>query len=173
MTKQKYVISICISTIILFCFFPTCVTTAPADLPSTGTVWFVPAEEEVTVDSDFTLETHVNTGNQRLAAYAFSISYPPDILDVNTDAGINGVEAGPEGFLIAVNVSRPGSLNVGGYDINGKGPDNDLNLITIHWKAIAAGYIKVNIKILNLNDEKTHLIGTPKGTGAKIKIRSL
>jgi hypothetical protein len=169
---QKFWVIINMTGMILFILFSTgCSTTAPVNLPPAGTVWFVPAETEITVDEEFTLEMHVNTGKQIVAAYTLYLTYPPHIVEVNTAMGINGVESGEDGFLIAVNSLNPGKLSIAGYDIYGKGPGNNLHLLTTFWKGMAPGYIKVNAQVISLNDEKTRLIGTPEGSGAKVKVR--
>ncbi|MBN1699760.1 MAG: hypothetical protein JW881_19755 [Spirochaetales bacterium] len=170
MINKGYFKYYCICAVIIVCFLPGCVSTGTVDQGSAGIVRFDPEETEVKVDDTFSHAIRVNTGKQRLAAYAFLITYPPEMIGIDIAKGTEGVEAGRDGYLAAVNTIDPGKIYVGGYDINGKGPNQNLHLLTIHWKALSAGFIKVNIEIINLNDEQTGIVGKPKGTGAKIKI---
>ena len=41
----------------------------------------------------------------------------------------------------------------------------------VHTLGDEGGNIKLALEVINLNDEKTGLIGKPKGTGAKVRVK--
>jgi len=81
------------------------VTVTVSDIGPTegGDVWFntVPSQS---VGGVFSTEIYVDTGTQNLAAYGFEITWDPSIITV--PLGIDGVEAGADGFLAAANVDN-------------------------------------------------------------------
>ena len=111
----------------------------PRGLPddSIGTVWLEPAQKIVSAGSAFEWEVHVKTGDQMLAAYDIEIMWPVPqggvIMYVDTSIGINGVEAGADGFVAAAGAETPGIIVISGFDAQGTGPSDDLHLCTVHF----------------------------------------
>lgn len=126
----------------------------------TGDVWFVPSEIIILTNTQFTTEVHVNSGVQKIAAYGFEVHFDQNIVAVDTTQGNNGVTAGPDGFVAAVNSEDPGILIFNGYDTSGKGPGSDLNVLTIHWSSgMTTGTTPLNLRVTTLTDETTATIG--------------
>jgi hypothetical protein len=70
----------------------------------------------ITVESGATITTqvHVNSGEQKAAAYGLTLTFNFLVLSVDTSQGISGVEAGADGFVAAVNAEEPGELKISG-----------------------------------------------------------
>ncbi|MBN2440314.1 MAG: hypothetical protein JXJ04_03185 [Spirochaetales bacterium] len=137
-------------------------TATPITKTEPGTVWLVPDSLQVRVGTNFTTGIHVNTGAQRIAAYGILVEYSDSLLDVNRNIGSSGVIGGSDGFVAAVNAKDPGVLFISGMDPYGRGPSEDLHLITIQWKALNDGVTKIALSIRDLNDEKTKKISNLK-----------
>jgi hypothetical protein len=125
-------------------------------------------------DFSFTNEIHMNTGTQKLAAYGLNITFDSSVVIVNTEEGNSGVEAGPDGFISAVNAGTPGTLVISGFDTTGTGPGTNLNTHTIHWLAQTYnGTTDLDIAVNNLVDETTNTIGMPNGITGQITIETI
>ncbi|MBN1698644.1 MAG: hypothetical protein JW881_14105 [Spirochaetales bacterium] len=150
-------------------------TAAPTAVPGGregGEVWLVPEELTVKNSDKFTIEVHCHTGEQKLAAYGISIKYNTFNLDVDTDIGTNGVEAGPDGFVAAANaVEETGTLVMSGFDTGGKGPSEDLNLFITHWIAIESGTTVLEVTIVDLVDENTDPIANQIANDGSVTIQ--
>lgn len=163
------------------------------EIPGIGALFFVPADKVHTIldltfiDSGippiqsfpivligpytFTTEVHFNSGDDVIAAYGFTITFDDSIVVINTDKGLNGVSAGTEGFVAAVNAGNPGGLSVSGFDTSGKGPGPDLHLITIHWLAQTYdGTTTVTLTPDTLADSQGNTIGSPSTINGTITI---
>lgn len=68
--------------------FLAAVTDTPTPPADWGRVRLDPLPLTVRTNMDFTLDVYVNTLNQLLGAYAFTITWNPDYLSVNTDQGL-------------------------------------------------------------------------------------
>ncbi len=138
-----------------------------------GGVWIEPSSEYINTDQKFTRDLHVDTGAERLGAYQFTITFDPALINVNTAQGTDGVAAGTDGFIAAVNVdNKSGSLVVNGFDVNGKGPGISLELLKIHFVALdKSGSGQINIEIESLTDENGNEIGVPVAKSTNIEIR--
>jgi hypothetical protein len=144
-------------------------TETPTPTPVGGTggeVWFVPETSTVSLNDEFTVEIHANTGTRRLAAYGFEIAYDAAIISVNTDIGNSGVEAGADGYVAAVNPNKAGRLVVTGFDTAGTGPGSDLHVITINWRAEGIGTSSLHLTINNVADEATNDIPATASNGS-------
>jgi hypothetical protein len=154
---------------------PTPVPQPPTEPPaggstSAGDVWIVPASQGVDLGSNFFTEIHVNTGSQLLAAYGIEIYYDPSIIEVDTSVGSDGVEAGPDGYLSAVNPNTSGNLIMSGFDASGKGPGEDLHILTVYWTAVGTGTTVIDMVINAFVDDTTMDIGSPAGTGGSVTV---
>jgi hypothetical protein len=152
----------------------------PPTLPddSIGTVWLEPAQKIVSAGSAFGWEVHVKTGDQMLAAYGLEIMWPvPEggvIMYVDTSVGINGVEAGVDGFVAAAGAEAPGIIVISGFDTQGTGPSDDLHLCTVHFIASQRGVsgAVVDLSVNTLVDPSTMDIGIPTGIGGTIIVEA-
>ncbi|MBN2441831.1 MAG: DUF3160 domain-containing protein [Spirochaetales bacterium] len=126
----------------------------------TGDVWFSPSEVISLQNSECITELHLNSGEQKFGAYGFRVSYNNDIVSVDTLRGNNGVSAGPDGFVAAVNRNNPGVINITGFDAQGTGPGQDLNILTIYWLTnTTTGMTPLSLVINQIVDETTAPIG--------------
>jgi hypothetical protein len=122
----------------------------------------------------FFTEVHFNSENDILAAYGLTITFDSTVATINTDEGTNGVSAGTDGFVSAVNATNPGELIVSGFDVNGKGPGLDLHIITIHWGAQTyEGSTVVTLIPDTLVDPDGNTIGSPLPVTGTITIETL
>ena len=124
----------CVFVLLLLIFFiPLFSQNSPGD------IWFVPATLKVMVGTGFTTEVHANSGQQKLAAYGFDITFDQTIITPNVSIGNNSVEPGPDVFLAAVGLPTPGQLRISGFDAMGKDPGANIHVVTIHWNADNSG----------------------------------
>lgn len=150
---------------------PTATPTLSPDYPpGTGDVWVVPASLSVSVEEHFTTEIHVNSGNQRVAAYGIECLYDPAVMGVNTSIGTSGIEPGAQGFVAAVGTADPGMFIISGFDASGTGPGQDLHLVTINWIAMGEGTSSLTLVVDTLADETTNTIGNPNGTAGSVTV---
>ncbi|MBN2441030.1 MAG: polysaccharide deacetylase family protein, partial [Spirochaetales bacterium] len=90
---------------------PTAVTTtAPTVPPGDCNVSFNPQNSSQGLNSTFTVDVVVNSGNQELAAYGITFTYNIGILS------FVDIEEGIDGFLAAVNTNYPGEIVASGFD---------------------------------------------------------
>jgi hypothetical protein len=127
----------------------------------------------VNASSTFDLEVLVNSGTQKLGAYQFNITFNKDLINVDTTKGTNGVSAGLDGFISAVNTNNStGSLIINGFDVYGKGPGSSLRVLIIHFKAFdTLGSTNIVLSVEVLKDIDINTIGTPSGQGATVTIQ--
>jgi hypothetical protein len=133
----------------------------PGTIDDPGAVWITPQNSVVRKGTAFTTGIHVNTGSTLIGAYGLQVEYDEGIVGVDTSAGLNGVEAGADGFVAAVNADEPGTLNFSGFDPYGKGPGADLDFLVIHWTALNEGSTELVITINSLVDLDTEPLGDP------------
>ncbi|MBN2440430.1 MAG: hypothetical protein JXJ04_03775 [Spirochaetales bacterium] len=151
------------------------ITEEPTPVPTyeltedVGKIWFVPSTQTMTTGSSTTTELHINTGNNRLAAYGIDIAFDSSIVDVKTNIGINGAEAGADGFVTAV-AYYDGLLRTSGFDVSGTGPKDDLHFLTIHWIGIGPGTSELTMEIRDLTNEAYATIGNPTGIPGSITV---
>jgi hypothetical protein len=121
-------------------------------------IWFDPETVIVNNDESFITKIMLNTEGYTLAAYGFEVFYDSDVLEPDTSQGLNGVDAGEDGFIAAVNAGNPGMISIAGFDIAGKPPNPNLELLIIYWKAIgpaASSIITLNVKDMADNGSRT------------------
>jgi hypothetical protein len=149
---------------------PTQKPTAPPRVP--GSSWIVPEEVNTNVNGKFTTEIHVHTGDkQKIAAYGFQLKYDKNAIALDTSFGNNGVEAGPQGFINAINANVAGQVKIAGFDVTGKNPGNNLSFLVVHWVAKAKGSSDIELSVLNINDNQGNPIGTPSAFGATVNVK--
>lgn len=166
--------------------YPVYTNTYPG-LPTTGTisihmnnpitpvlVYMSPAATTVSTGSAFTNEIRVNSGNQKVAAYGINLEWDSVLIYVNTSIGMNGVEAGDQGFLNAASVPSAGELKIAGFDAAGKGPGNNMQLVKIYWKAgTVAGSTDISVTVETMVDlNYNEITSSYRGAGAKITVIS-
>jgi hypothetical protein len=138
---------------------------------SPGEVWLKKEQKVVRTGFSFYTEIHADTGNQKLKTYEIKVEYDPEMLSINTSRGINGVDAGGNGFVTSAGTTGKGVLVVKGVDMFGKLPNTDLYLMNIHWIAQKKGKTKINISVTTFMDVDEEDIGTYKGGLFKIAIK--
>lgn len=149
---------------------PTPVTVTETPIPVSEIVWMEPASQDAGMSSPFTIEVHVNTGSQRLAAYGFTLTYDSSIISVDLASG-NGVEEGPDGFVAAVNSNNQGSIVISGFDAAGTGPGSNLHVLTVHFIAgDTPGTTTIGLEVDALADPDTNDIGNPGDTECTVTI---
>ncbi|MBN2536575.1 MAG: hypothetical protein JXB88_27075 [Spirochaetales bacterium] len=131
--------------------------------PEAGELWFELSEKQIIINSPFSTELRINTGDRKVAAYGIHIKYDPSFINVDAGMGNNGVVTGADGFVAAVNAGKPGTIMIAGFDVMGKGPGKNLHFFTIYWKAVKKGSTTIEIKVNQLADEVTKPIGIKKG----------
>jgi hypothetical protein len=148
-------------------------TPAPSSNPGNqaGEMWLELPGETVSINSLFSTQIFINTGNQKVAAYGITLQYDSSLIILDKEKGNNGVSAGEDGYLAAVNASHPGITVIAGFDTFGKGPGKTLQFLTIHWKAVKKGQASIKLKIDTLSDETTQPIGVKKGYGITFDIK--
>ncbi|MBN2441232.1 MAG: leucine-rich repeat domain-containing protein [Spirochaetales bacterium] len=129
----------------------------PGDSP--GDLWVV-VPEGVQQGEQFTLEIHVNTGTQNIAAYTFDIHL--DFRYLRIDDGAGGFDPGPDGFL-TVAAQGDTFYICQGFVARGTGPGSDLYLVEVHCIALEKGPSLIGLEVDHMVDENTNIIGTPRG----------
>ncbi|MBN1216076.1 MAG: hypothetical protein JXA99_11635, partial [Candidatus Lokiarchaeota archaeon] len=133
-----------------------------------GDVWFSAVTTQQ-INNIFTTEIYVDTGNQNLGAYGFGITWDSSIIIVQ--GGNDGIIAGSDGFLAAVNVNNDeGTISVSGFEALGVGPDSQLHLLTITWEAIGEGLTTLDLTIDTLVDTDTNIIGIPNAIDGSVGV---
>ncbi|MBN1693805.1 hypothetical protein JW879_00210, partial [candidate division WOR-3 bacterium] len=135
----------------------------PPDSTVAGAVWFRPYTQDSYKNDTVTTEIHVNSGEQLVACYGIDIAYDTNVINYLS------YEVGADGFVSAVN-SEPGNLKTSGFDAMGKGPGEDLHLLTIKWIAVGEGTSQLDMIINDLSDDMLFPIGTPTSNDGIINV---
>ena len=135
----------------------------PTPDPEAGSVWFEPKGITVFHKDNFFTDILVNSGNKVLGSYSFDIFYNTDIISLNRNIGINGIEPGSDGFITTVNIDTPGIIKLDGFDPTGRGPGNRLHVIKINLTTMNFGESQVEIVVNSLLDISSNVIGRPRG----------
>ena len=139
-----------------------------------GSAWLDPRDRTVRVNEEFTWEIHVNTDDQLLALYEIDVSWPPDIMSVDTSKGNNGVDLSPDGWIIAIPLYEDfGTITLSGFDVNGAGPSHDLHLCNIYYIAGAQPVTNavVEVSVDKFVNPDTYTIGYGLGLDSTITIK--
>jgi hypothetical protein len=139
-------------------------TSPPTTPPGDCNVSFDPANSTQGVNSTFPIDVTVDSGNQELAAYGFTITYTASILSVVD------VEEGADGFLSAANTENPGEIIASGFDTSGTGPGSNLEVLIITFNAAAEGTSSLGLYVDELVDGGTNTIGTACGNSGSIEV---
>ena len=104
---------------------------------------------------------HVDTGAQKLGAYQFVVTFDPSTVSVDTSKGNNGVAAGADGFVSAVNTDNSnGKVVVNGFDVNGGSSGSNLEVLKIALNVKnASGLAGIKVRAESLADEVGGAIG--------------
>ncbi|MBN2738599.1 MAG: hypothetical protein JXR70_16580 [Spirochaetales bacterium] len=147
-------------------------TQDPEPLNQPGSVWLEPSSYSAVSGEQFALQIYANSGNVPLAAYGIFLKFDPSLIQLNTNVGSSSVNIGPDGFISAANPNNEaGELKVTGFDVNGKGPGENLHLLTINLIAQSAGITNIDLILDSLTDNSARIIGTPTGVGASVTIQ--
>ncbi|MBN2442074.1 MAG: leucine-rich repeat domain-containing protein [Spirochaetales bacterium] len=139
----------------------------PGDSP--GDMWFV-VPQGVQQGDQLSIEIHVNTGDQKIAAYGIDILIDMRYLKLDHDSG--GIDAGPDGFISASSSSGSDLMVISGFDASGTGPGANLYILTVHCIALENGPSLLQLTVDSLMDESAYTIGTPRGFNNCITIGS-
>ncbi len=146
-------------------------TPKPSPLPKLpGASWLNPDEITVSINEKFSTEIIGNSGTKKLNAYGYSLVYDKAIIALDTAKGTSGVEAGPDGYVSAINANEAGRLVIAGFDVNGKGPGTNLKMLVVHWIAKASGSTEIVFAANNFNDSDGKLIGTLMTAGSTVTV---
>lgn len=138
-----------------------------------GDVWFVPDTLTVNTDEEFALEIHLNSGDQKVAAYGFTLLWDETYISMDYLSGSAGIEAGPDGFFSAPATVEQGRQTISGFDVSGTGPGEDLHFLTVYFLAgTLAGTTVIDLEVNSLADPNAETIGTPEGSHAQITVVS-
>jgi hypothetical protein len=110
------------------------------------------------------IDVVVDSGNQKFAAYGFTINFDSNILNVVD------VEEGADGFLAAANTGTPGEIKASGFDASGTGPGTNLQALIITFHAISKGTSFLSLNVNQLIDETTNTIGAACGNSGSVNI---
>ncbi|MBN2736657.1 MAG: hypothetical protein JXR70_06720 [Spirochaetales bacterium] len=150
---------------------PTAEPKKEVKVPSAGTAFFSPNKLTTKLGDVVTANIHLHSGDQKVAAYGFSVIYDSQILELQKDKGKEGFEAGPDGFIAVTNTQKPGEAIAAGFDVNGKGPGSNLDFLRVYFKSKAKGTTACEVVVNNLNDEKAGEIGSFAGGTLEIVIQ--
>lgn len=135
---------------------------------SPGDVWMVPGTYTAGINTTFTTEIHVNTGNQAVSALGLTINFDYTIIYYRSAAGLIAEPPLDEFYEITIAPENPGSIKISGFTTTGMGPDEDILLLTITWEAMAQGSSSVQLMVDTLVDASYESIGTPSGIDGTI-----
>jgi hypothetical protein len=149
------------------------ITLTPCVYAAAGNVWIYPSTKTVNTNTLFDLDVRVDSGTKKLGAFGFTITFNQSLLNIDTTKGTNGVSAGVDGFISAVNTNNgAGKVIINGFNATGTGPGSNLRVLIIHFKALmSSGNANIGLTVSNLTDETGIKIGTPSGSGATVSIQ--
>lgn len=102
----------------------------------------LPAQQRVMTGGDFQVQVRGDSYHQRVLSYAFTVTWDPSLLDLDTTQGDQGFIAGSDTLdTILVNAATPGTLRVTAVDFSGSGgiaPGGDLDLGSIAFTSSGA-----------------------------------
>ena len=138
-----------------------------------GKAWIKPSSKNVHLNTSFDLEIHVKSKKQKLGAYNFTITFDNTLLNVDTTLGTDGVSAGRDGFITAVNTNNgAGNVVVNGFNVAGTGPGNNLRVLVVHFKALSNhGKAKIGLSVESLVDVTGATIEITSGKGSRVTVR--
>ena len=145
-----------------------------ADEAGSSIVWLVPSV--VTANTDFDLHFHVNSESENVGAFDITITFDPDLVQVDTSKGTNGIDPGAD--ALANNNANPdnenGSIHITGMDQTGVGPDSDLDLLTIHFKSLEnIGTTNIGLTVTTLSNTNGVDRGPFVGQGSTVTISTI
>jgi hypothetical protein len=97
-----------------------------------GDIWFEQYERSVVRSKSFTTPILINSGDQPISAYLFSILY-----DQTKIGSVSA--AAEEGFITAYNSNTAGEIILAGFDVLGKGPGTAMRFANVTWTAYNTG----------------------------------
>ena len=134
-------------------------------------VWLEPEINSVSVNTPFNIEIHINTMNQKLGSYQFTVNFNTNMIQVDNSLIEQGVESGNDGFIGFVNDQEPGKLIINGFDTNGKGPSEDLNFLKLSFTTLEkSGNTNIEFSNPTLSDEHGKSISISQVKGSNIQI---
>jgi len=126
-------------------------------------IWMEAQDAALQAGESTTVIVHVDT-DQPVNAYRFDLSFNPGLIN------IQGVEAGPDGFMAASAV-KAGLLKVNGFEAEGKGPGADMQFLVLKVNAISPGKASITLvpRIFVDKDGKAIEVSEVKGISLLIQ----
>lgn len=140
--------------------------------PQSINSWLYPLSPAIIVDRPFAIDLKVNTNNAQVASYDFKLTFNQTRLIVDTtyqnasgqcDQGVCPGSGALNTQMTVVNNDN-GTLRLNGFDMEGTGPSNDLQLLVIHFRTrMTTGPTPITLTTVEL----TTILGDSIGLGAK------
>jgi hypothetical protein len=139
-----------------------------------GDVWLNTGMQEVEKGTSFITDVHIRIyATEDVASYELEISYDNTKIQLNTNVGQGGVDAGPDGLVSSVDTSIENKLIITGYDPAGRSVNTDddgFRVCTINWIAVSRGIVDLPLQVNVLTDSENNIIGEPNGIDGLISI---
>ncbi|MBN2442396.1 MAG: carboxypeptidase regulatory-like domain-containing protein [Spirochaetales bacterium] len=143
--------------------------TTPTPTPppnSGGCVWMVPQSGGIETGDLFTIDIHANAGYQQLTGFGLDLSWSDlsieyvGYIDIDRNGSITYVEEWPE----------YGMLSIAAEDSFNDGMSEDMVIVRLLFKAVAASSPTINLGINNLLATTHETVGIPVGDTIQLTI---
>ncbi len=133
-----------------------------------GQVWMTGTGDLEGVD-EFDIDIYLNSGTSLVAAYGIILEWDPNIIQIS--GGVDGVNEGADGFIMAENVNNTGGrVFVAGFDAMGAPASEEFHLLIITMTRINYGTTELNLTVESLVNESTNPIGLVEGLNSSITL---
>lgn len=149
------------------------------DITKNADAWLYKPNPIVLVGKEFTQDIHINTHGGVVAAYELIVNFDNSKMFVDTmyqntagtcDQGVCPGTGALSGAFVTTDNSA-GTIMLAGFDANGTGPSNDLQLVQIHFLARnAPGVYPVDLTVNDLSDQFGDSVGNLQSRGSHIAI---
>jgi hypothetical protein len=148
-------------------------TATPTAIPTEGIFRIAPSSQMVYPEETFTTLIYINSGAKKISSYGCKIGYSNASITLDESISGDGIEAGAEGYISAVNKNTPGLINISGFDPAGVGPGANLHFLTIHWRAVTQSTSNITLTPITLKDPNDLTIGSLISTTATVNVLSI
>ncbi len=142
---------------------------------SEGDIWLTPVSQDVGSDTNFEMEVHMDTGGKDLSAFNMYFDFDPDLVEIDTTQGTDGVDKGADAssYLMVVNITdiANGHLRFAGITASGYANGSDVHLVTIYAKTTAgftSGSTQLSLRVNEISDELGVALSSGTITDAEI-----
>jgi hypothetical protein len=114
--------------------------------------WIDPPSTTIVKGDYFTTYVYLNMQTYPLTSYGVNIHYDSTyIVPDKSGSHPSSVEAGIDGFVSAANPNNLNVIQVGGFDVSGKAPSPEFQLLKIYWKATdTPGTSQIELEVKDL-----------------------